>query len=149
MAGIVGREVLAHIDVEIEQVAHSIGVFDAVETAQGSAAGIGLGGGAAIQRSGQIRSELLQRLLGRRRPAAWRHLAQLNLAQHFLEGVGVSGGIGGAQGLHREIARLGGVVVAALTILRQHALVIRRGRDLRCGAAQKGEPPGGNRHRAG
>lgn len=118
MARIVRREQGGNVYVEIDQIADGVVVFGAIHPAEGvGSAGIGMGGGGAVDGAFERGDDgVVGFLVGARQAGGW-HLAGLEFADHLFPGGGVLANVFCINGLEGEAGGLHLVVVAGDAVL--------------------------------
>ena len=112
-AGVVGRQQRRDVDLQVQQIADRVAVLGGVEPAQRvAAAGIGVGGGGAVELRFQVRGKAGVGLRVGPRASRGRHHPRAELADDLLPGLGVASDPRDVDRVEREPRDAQAVVVA-------------------------------------
>jgi hypothetical protein len=131
-ARVVGRQHRGRVDAKIEQVAHGVRVFSAVQAMRERPARVRRQPRGAVERRLQVRHERGARIRRRARHTGRRHHAATHLADHLLPDVGVRRCVGKADAIEAEPAGLQTIVVAG------DAVGVEGGLERRIGSRRRG-----------
>ena len=119
VTGLVGRKKRFAVNLQRQQIADRVGVFGAVEAMEGRPAGVGLGGGRAVQLRFQVRRQrIIPRAIGPGHPDG-RHGAGPKLADHFFPDGGARRNIFHIQLVEHQVGRLESFVMAGDAVAGQ------------------------------
>ncbi len=117
VAGIVGGELGAGLDVERQQVANGVAVFGAIQAVNGGTAGIRMRRGGVVEFAAEPLGESERNLRLRVWQPGGRHLPGIYFTKNLFPGGGVFADVGGIQGLDGNARGFEFLVVAADAVL--------------------------------